>query len=297
MVPLDGSTTAERSLAHAALLARLLDAEVLLARVPETTIVPVMSGAVWITEEVATDAAAENAGAYLDEAAARPELDGLRVATTLPPHPVANGLLQAIDDRDVDLVVMTTHGYSGFRRWVFGSVADKIVCHAPVDVFLIREDEGTVPPEPRLETILVPLDSSALAEAALPAASELAHRSGGRLVLVQIPTVPGYVTGIPETAGWIPKFLREQSESALAYLREKAAALSESGLAVDVDVEIVTAGTVAEGILASAREHAADVIVMSTHGRTGLGRWVFGSVADELLRLTDRPIWVVRADR
>jgi len=57
----------------------------------------------------------------------------------------------------------------------------------------------------------------------------------------------------------------------------------------------VSAGSVSDGILASAREHAADVIVMSTHGRAGLGRWVFGSVADQVLRHAELPVWLVRA--
>lgn len=297
MIPLDGSETAERALPHGAGLARVLGADVTLARVPETTIVPVMSGAIWVTEEIGTQPAKEQAEAYLAEVASRPVLEGVRVATVLPPHPVANGLLQAIKDQGADLVVMTTHGFAGFKRWVFGSIADKLIATAPVPVYVIREDDDMPLAEPEIERVLVPLDGSALAESALESAALLAERAGAAMLLVQIPTVPGYVTSIPETAGWIPHYLREQADEASAYLEGKAEELAALGLDVDIDVEIVTAGSVAEGILDSAREHDVDVIVMTTHGRSGIGRWVFGSVADQLLRNADRPVWLVRAPR
>jgi len=294
LVPLDGSQTAERALRHGALLARTLDADLTLARVPEPTVVPVMSGAVWVTEEVGSQRALEEAERYLASVAERPELNGVRVATVTPGHPVATGLLQTVEQHGVDLVVITTHGYAGFKRWVFGSVADKLIGSASVPVYVVREDNDTAPAPPALQTVLVPLDGSTLAETALDSAAFLAHRAGARVLLVQVPTVPGFVTSIPETAGWIPRFLREQATEAAGYLAGKARALADAGLQVDSHVEVVTAGGVADGILTSARRHDADVIVMSTHGRSGIGRWVFGSVADQVLRNADRPVWLVR---
>ena len=294
LVPLDGSSTAERALPHAGALARLFRARLYLARVPETMVVPVMSGAIWVTEEIETRQATEQAEAYLADLKSRSDLDGVTVETLTPPHPVAGGLLEAIAEIDAHLVVMTSHGYSGFKRFVFGSVADKLVAAAPASVYLVREPE-TPPGLPEYRRVLVPLDGSAPSESALPTAASLARASGASLILTQIPTVPGYVTSIPETAGWIPRYLREQATEATTYLQAQAERLASGGLSVDVDVEVITAGSVADGILSAAQEHDADVILMSTHGRSGLGRWFFGSVADQVIRAAQRPVWLVRA--
>ncbi|MFN2251609.1 MAG: universal stress protein [Anaerolineae bacterium] len=294
MIPLDGSETAERALPHAAALAHAFDAELVLARVPETMVVPVMSGAVWVTEEVETDEATEQAADYLAATVNRPELKALTVTTAVPPHPVTEGLLATVAEHGVDLIVMTTHGYSGFKRFVFGSVGDKLIRHAPAPVYTIRETADKSP-EPRFRKVMVPLDGSTVAEQALASATELCRATGADLTLVQVPTIPSYVTSIPETSVWIPKFLGEQTADATTYLQGIAARLEEEGLPVEIDVEVVTSGRVSDGILDSAAEHGADLIVMCTHGRSGLGRWVFGSVADQVLRQTERPVWLVRA--
>ncbi len=296
LVPLDGSATAEQALPHAAMLARLLDAGIILARVPETVIVPVMSAGIWITEEVEPPEAHAHAEDYLAEVARRDVLAGLVIQTIVPSHPVAAGIVHAIEMTTPDLVVMTTHGRSGVRRWVLGSVADKVVHAAPAPVYLVRavEDEAAATTPAPIQRILVPLDGSMAGEAALPPAIDLARRTGARVVLVRVPVVPGYATVIPETAGWIPQLLGEKGIEATAYLESVAEALDTQGIGADIDVEVVAAGGVADGIVASSQEWEADVIVMSTHGRTGLRRWMLGSVADGVLHHADRPVWLVR---
>ncbi len=294
LVPLDGSKLAEQALPHAEALAHTLEARLILARVPETLVVPVMSGGIWVTREIESNEAQERALRYVEEVAARPGLQDLQVETATPHHPVAAGLIKTIEETDSRLVVMTTHGHSGIGRWVFGSVADKMIHAAPTPLYLVRAQQ-TRPAPPQFLRVVVPLDGSELAEAALPSATELARATGAAISLVRVPTLPVYVTAVPETAGWIPDLLRETALEAKTYLTEQAESLRSSGLDVSSDVELVVSGGVAEGIMSFARQQRADVIVMSTHGRSGLGRWVFGSVADRVLRAADIPIWLVRA--
>lgn len=310
LVPLDGSTLAERALPHAAMLARLYGASVLLLRVPESIIVPVLSAGIWITEEVEPQEAHLRAEQYLAETAGLPLWGDLMVETMTPPHPVAQGLLRAIEATEPLLTVMTTHGRSGAGRVVLGSIAEKIVHTAPGPVYLIRvrESEGPAPeaeadssaaaaieaPIPPLSRLLVPLDGSPLAETVLPVAVDLARRANAALTLIRVPTVPGYATAIPETAGWIPQLLGEQAAEATAYLEGVAARLEDGGIQVSTDVELVTAGSVAEGILASAAEHRADLVMMASHGRTGLARWFLGSVADSVIHHATLPVWLIR---
>ena len=292
LVPLDGSDLAELALPHAVALVRRLGGRIVLARVPETLVVPVMSGGIWVTREVESHEAQEVAEAYLAEIAAREALAGLDVETLTPHHPVAHGLLEAIHHSAAGLVVMTTHGHSGLGRWLLGSVADKLVHASPVPVYVVRSSESPAPPA--FGRVLVPLDGSELAEAALEDAAALAQVAGSELRLVRVPTLPGYATAIPETAGWIPDLLREAALEAETYLTGIAARLEAEGLRVAADVEMIVAGSVADALLDYAERSRVDLIVMSTHGRTGVGRWLFGSVADRVLQASPVPVWLVR---
>ncbi len=294
MVPLDGSKIAEQALPHAEALAGAFGARLVLARVPETLIVPVMSGGIWVTREIESHEAQARATEYLDDLAAALAQRDATVDTVCPHHPVAANLIRSVTEERADLVVMTTHGHSGIGRWLMGSIADKLIRAAPTQVYIVRAQQ-TTPSQPQYHRIVVPLDGSELAEAAIPSAIALAEATGATIRLVRVPTLPGYVTAVPETAGWIPDLLKETAFEAEAYLSERAATLRRTGLQVDSDVELVLSGGVAEGILSYARQHRADVVVMSTHGRSGLGRWVFGSVADRVLHTAEMPVWLVRA--
>jgi nucleotide-binding universal stress UspA family protein len=140
----------------------------------------------------------------------------------------------------------------------------------------------------KLGTILVPLDGSALAEAALPKALELAEASGASVLLLraaQAQTLPG----IDPTEAQV-KVVRE-AEAYLAHVQERVP--SRSGVKVETSVWY---GPAAHAIVEAARIHRADEIVMTTHGRSGLGRLLLGSVAESVLRGATTPILVVHAE-
>jgi nucleotide-binding universal stress UspA family protein len=134
------------------------------------------------------------------------------------------------------------------------------------------------------ETILLPLDGSALSESALPYAEGIARASRARIVLVRVAQV----------GGWLASDLSEHelrpAEEAETYLRGIAARLARQGLSVEV---VVPYGYAAEMILTEARIRGTGLIVMATHGRTGLGRLLFGSVADKVLRQAELPMLLV----
>lgn len=140
--------------------------------------------------------------------------------------------------------------------------------------------------------ILVPLDGSALAEAALSHAVQLAASSGGEIVLLRAVISP-YSIVAPDLvlAGQSidQELLEQQAEQ---YLHALAARLASGGLPVRT---VTSAGPVAEAILDHARTLEADIIVMSTHGRGGLSRWVYGSVADRVLQAAPCPVLLIRA--
>jgi nucleotide-binding universal stress UspA family protein len=147
--------------------------------------------------------------------------------------------------------------------------------------------------EKQYKHILVPLDSSELAELALDDAFSLARLSRARLTLLHVVPPIEDVIGV-ETGH--PIFIDQQWDShkmlALRYLKGVCKRMACEDLAVHTAVEM---GYPAEIILDYARRHAVDVIVMATHGRSGLQRWVYGSVADKVLQGADIPVLLVRA--
>lgn len=138
------------------------------------------------------------------------------------------------------------------------------------------------------EHILVPLDGSELAEQALPHALALAKAFGSDLHLV---TVISVVTVEPVPGGIVGMSWERETAEAHDYLNAMAAQVLEAGPKC---TQIVLHGDVAGSILDQAEEVGSDLIVMSTHGRSGLGRWVYGSIADKVLRHASVPVLLIR---
>jgi nucleotide-binding universal stress UspA family protein len=143
--------------------------------------------------------------------------------------------------------------------------------------------------------LVVPLDGSFFAEKAIPYATELAAKFGSKITLVQIPHDPPVVVSElgMESADFYMQMRETFHGEAEAYLRQVRSELQDKGFQVDSSVREGT--PVAETLVGIAQEIEADAIVMSTHGRSGLGRFFFGSVAEAVLRLATIPVLLVRA--
>ena len=137
--------------------------------------------------------------------------------------------------------------------------------------------------------ILVPLDGSPLAEKALPHAEAIAKSEGAEIVILRVPIVPGPELYMHE-AVIASKILEEAEQEAADYVKEKVHQLKRHNLNV---TGITRDGPVPDTILAVAEEINADVIAMSTHGRTGIQRWLMGSVADRVIHHTSIPVMVI----
>lgn len=144
--------------------------------------------------------------------------------------------------------------------------------------------------------ILVPLDGSRLAEAALPAALELASKFDSEVTLLRVVQPPQIM--LTHTDGGVYAELlttlkQEANEEARFYLKAHQNSLRQQGYRVNV--HITEGEPVAEMILETIASLGCDTIVMSTHGRGGISRWVFGSVADKVLRQASVPVILIRA--
>lgn len=139
--------------------------------------------------------------------------------------------------------------------------------------------------------IMVPLDGSARAERAIPVAARLARAAGGVVVLTEIVRAPvEFEVGAAPVAPWVPAAVREERDHAANYLTRIASMRELDGIGTR---RCVYAGPVAPALLMAAREQTVDLIVMTTHGRTGLARWALGSVADKVIRHAGMPTLVL----
>lgn len=140
--------------------------------------------------------------------------------------------------------------------------------------------------------VLVPLDGSEEAERALPIAARLARASGGSLILVRVVRAPvEFELGVVPPAAWAPAAAPEEREGAAAYLDEVRQRDILAGIST---ATAVYAGPPAAMILTAATSYAADLIVLTSHGRTGMERWLLGSVAAEVVRESPIPALVLR---
>jgi nucleotide-binding universal stress UspA family protein len=140
--------------------------------------------------------------------------------------------------------------------------------------------------------IVVPLDGSTLAEQALEHARALAHCLGSEVILMRVMAYPNYdyLVTDPELSA----SLRDEMEAeACNYLEPLAHVLQDEGLRVCAEAVIAT-GPIADAIITFTHEKGGELVVMSTHGRTGPSRWLLGSVADRVVRGAGVPVLMVR---
>lgn len=270
LVPLDGSGLAASVVPVARTLALATDATVRLVTVePQAT--PLGS--------------ARAAAAYLDGIAESLRSANVSVQTNVRVGEPALAIVRWANECGADAIVMASHGRTGLGRWLIGSVADRVLLASRVPVLLLRPALRQVD---RIKTILVPLDGSPGAAFALTAAAPIAQASGARLLLV-CATVPSAVWF--DHPGLGDAFEEERSTAAESYARSMAARLRRIGLnATGYGVS----GLPADAIVNFADRMDADLIVMSTHARLGVARSLLGSVADEVVRRSGRPVLLMR---
>lgn len=307
LVPLDGSLLAESALPAAARIARATGAKLTLLRavVPLEDLAWQAKGMAMNIGQVFERERAE-ASSYLQRIGAIEPLHGLNVHTqVVQGHPVQTILYEA-QTYAMDLIVMCSHGDSGVKRWMMGSVSRKVARHSHVPVLLLRpQDNGTIaqfPEELQQVRILVPLDGSPLAEEALAPAIALC-----KAVSSTKPAALHLASVIPPFTVQITGMEQEQIvKAAQSYLTSIEQRLQQQGdaseltitssVTLDVDVDVAHAlvelAETGKGMEEIKDFTGCDVIVMSTHGRGGLAHWMIGSVTERVLDATKRPILI-----
>jgi len=295
LIPLDGSKTAEKVLPYARSLASKLK-------------VPVEVMGVVDIAEMASHISAEHAR-YLDkmiEEAERTSRDylkrianmfpGVSVACTLDKGRAAEAIIEKAAADKGTLITMATHGRSGINRWVLGSVAEKVLRATSNPLLLVRAaDQAVSGEEARLTSVIVPLDGSELAESVLPAVTELAKKLDLEIMLFRAFNIPyGVYAGADGYYAMnFDQLIAEIKDEATTYLEKKTEELKRKG--VEKISSLTKEGLSADEIISFGRQTPDNLIAMCTHGRSGVKRWVLGSVTETVVRHCGDPVLIIRA--
>lgn len=290
LVPLDGSAFAEAALPLALEISRRTGADLHLATVLE----PVTSFAYEGWEDAAVDWSRQ----YLDNVLDRIEgqAGGSVDHSVLHGHTV-DMLQKEAEQHDADLVVMASHGRGALSRLWLGSVADGFVRQTHLPVLLVRPEEDAAPPEDfshSFQTLLVPLDGSALSESALEHATEFGELFDSAYHITRVVSYPIDIASpyLPHTAQLNQQVLQGAKKAAADYLEVRAGEMRAQGLRVETSV--VVDAQPGQGVIEQAEAAGADMVAMATHGRRGLQRLVLGSTADKVLRGIHVPLLLHR---
>jgi len=274
LYPTDCSPCAEHAYAHAARLAVLFGAEL---HAFHLRLVDVEAVPEWQAFEPAVHA---------DDLLPGAPPEGVGVVREIRTgDAVASGILAYVEEAAIDLVVMGTHGRSGIGRLLMGSVAEEVVRTAPCPVLTVPQRAAAA----TVTRVLAPVDFSDPARRALAYARALADLHGAALDVLHVAADPVVPVAYGPEAGML--FVAEPPGRSRADLEAFVAAAPGP----DVPLAVHTAaGTASSEIVRFAEEHATDLVVMSTHGLSGLDRFLLGSVTEKVVRRAPCPVFTVR---
>ena len=297
VVPLDGSSLSEQVLPYVRQLAAGLSIPVTLISVVEPPPLGVAQGLNPQLHEHETDQLTSRAKSYLDPVANALRDAGIDIMTGTPTGIPAQAIVDEAEKVPDTLIAMSGHGRSGVARWWLGSVADRVL-HLTNNPMLIVRSHGpeALTHADRFDRVVVPVDGSELAEQVLPHVVRMACGLGLTVELVSVISARAEFRqmAVPEVYNPAYEDIAKQAEKdSSRYLAQLAASLRAQG--VPAVEERLLHGDPTACIIDAASETPDRLVAMTTHGRSGIGRWVLGSVADRVVRNSGDPVLLVRA--
>lgn len=293
LVPLDGSRLAESALPVVVELVRRLSARVTIFHALERDAPPTVHGDRHLTQPSEAEAYLGGVSSWLGER-------GVAAAMELGPGDgdVAMRIAKSASAAGADLVVLCSHGRSGVRGLLFGRVAQQVLQRGQVPVLLVQPTPAGREQPFACRRIMVPLDGSTTAEAALPVASALAAACGAELLLAMVVPTVETVAGeraaavrlMPTAAAAVLDSEAAEAETYLQAVASRTVATGRPAIATDRGESVRT-------LLDLASRRDVDLIVIATHGRSGVSAMWAGSVAARVIAHSTRPVLLVRIPR
>jgi nucleotide-binding universal stress UspA family protein len=285
LVPLDGSELAERALPYAQNIAKTMGSEITLFTVSIASV----------------EQLDRPMKAYLELKAKELQAQGIKASLAVAYGTVPDEIVGYADKNNIDLIIISTHGYSGIKRWVLGSVARKVLYGTGVQVLLIKSKAPKVS-KVELKKLMLPLDGSPFSESPIPFIRQLMKDSHAEIFLTLVcepPLVPSYGDH-PINPTWEKhrdEVWLEAKKQAAEYLKKIEAVLKRQGMKVRAQVIPGELGRVAENLLQAAEKDKIDLITMATHGRSSVSRWVYGGTANRIVEQSVQPVLLIRPSK
>ena len=289
LVPLDGSHAAAKVLPYVREIASAFGSGVTLVRVSESNDLTAVRGCRSYLEAIA--------GNLIKQLQNSPKNEGAKVNSQALMGRPAPEILKYAGEIECDLIALVSRGQSNQEPWPLGNVASKILQASNIPVLLVKnmvDDSSLLQNKKLINKILVPLDGSKVSEAAIPQAVSLSRTLGSAITLFQVVEHIIFPVGSPATGTtWqtSTEYENRIKEGALNYLNKVKENLGPN---VSVSVAIAT-GSPADAIINYSQTEDFDLIAMATHGRSGIGRWLLGSVTSKVLQVGRKPVMAVRS--
>lgn len=283
LVPLDGSKLSEEILDHIEYLAKRSNAEIILLRV-----VPFFWPDEFLHVRKMGDELDNEACQYLYAMNAKLEKRGIEGEIFVDEGHIPEVICDFASEKEIDLIAMSTHGLGGLRRSYLGSVTDKVIQVSPVPVLVYRST-GKKITSSHYKNIVIPIDGSSFSENIFSQARYLVELLNAKvwfLYVIDLNLMKGFAT--------LNIIKREEKfiENILDYFPNLKTRLKKAHVNYEI---VIKKGCPAEEICSFTEKNNIDLIAMCTHGRSGIGRWALGSVANKVLQVSSKPVLLTRA--
>ena len=281
LVPLDGSALAERVVPAALYLAEAMSGSLTLL-----TVVAKKPGYDANLMAKAIQTGAYEANLYLHSVRKRVMPSLVPIETAVITGKPDKDIIKFAREANTDLIIMSTHGRSGLTRWSFGRTAEKVLRRAPCPTVILRSEQAIEPG--KFDRVLLPLDGSPLAERVLTPALDMVQALGVELYLIRV-VEPGSFYGF----GHNDDAVEAELEVAQTYLAEVRDRWLPEGVPVHNHVAV---GSATDVIVDYAKAQKIGLILLSSRGISGFDNWMFGSVAERLMKGAPCAILVIRQE-
>ncbi len=294
LMPLDGSPESEKIRSWVVGLAVELEAVVdLLAVIDPTQLKSSAAGDQQVDPDGLTEEESKFARDYLRTQADWLQERGVTVASHVATGDPAEVIVEQAIQLDSRLIAMVTHRRSAVMRGILGSVADRVLHHTGVPIMMVRPGEvaGFENGEGLPRTVVVPLDGSNFAEAAIPFAEAISKHAGGEVI---------YITGVAPNSSYAAYVMADPAMTPAQrggkrrelddYLEEVTERSTSRGVKAS---NLHALRTAADAIIDEVSKTSDRMIVMTSHGSSGIRRWLLGSVADKVIRTSEHPVIVI----
>jgi nucleotide-binding universal stress UspA family protein len=291
LVPLDGSSLAECVLPHAVAMAQAFDARSTLVRVLERS---TTTGRLKSVDPLEWQMVKAEVSAYLHNVTTRLQEIGIQAENALLEGQAAERVLQYVRNRDVELIILSSHGRSGLSGWNVSGVVQKIILRAYVPTMIVRayrpsfrELTGL-----RYRRLLVPLDGSQRAECVLPLATMLAYQHESQIILAHVVKRPEMPRRAPPTSDDIKlaKRVTERNQLEAAKYLEQL----KSRLGLNAQIHLLVSDRVAATLHELVESEEIDLVLLSAHGYSGVAKWPYGSVTVSFIAYGTTPLLILQ---